>query len=570
MRNRLNLKRLVRLHALDRYAYSLYLKEKLKVRFEDSHTQMVFVSDQPFTRKTFREEVAWDEDYDRDDTFFKWAQTNGVPKAETLESIYHWFGSEDPTIESFEGFKARPVVQAKQVRLHSSKYFDYFDSKERKFFDIEDLALYAGAIGVKIRWDLRSSEEDKRLATRILGLVLAVLIPRENTLAKDVALERIGSEVKRARQSGDTTDELSSIEAQIDQYRQANPLSAFRRLKVRVASSVSAPILMAIAGVIIAVGIIALVYYSTTTPIEENREQLPFFGITEPYNPSSPLAAIPSNLDSADYWFNAGKVAEDIRLKITCFSNAIRHRYDFGEAYLYRGESKMILGFYDDAIVDCSSSIVISRNNNPSGYNSRGGVKLLMGDIESAIEDYTVAIHIKPDYVESYFNRAQARYNLAVRIDSAQAKTQVNYSVSGMDDNAKDQPIPIHTDPKHSAILFEKEGFERISDLYEGAISDFSKVLELDSSYKDVYEPMARVKSDLFLKVLRKCFTAPKGFGDNEYTRVKRYISEARLDISFALKLDPTNPRLLSEQARIEEIYDLASDIESDLGFVRE
>lgn len=493
----LDLKGRRRIDALERFAYSLYLKDKLQVRFEDSSPPIISISGQSFTHRKFREHVEWDEADNREYTIFKWAQKISVPEVETLEFVYRWFGSEDPTIESFEGFKARPSVCAIYLEKHFPKYFTYFESTSKKFFKIEDMAFYASTVGAKIRLDSRSTEDDKRLATRTLGLVLALLLSRENSLAKDLALARINSEVKRARQSGDSTDELRSIEAQIDQCRQANPLRyrVFSWVKVNSLAG-----LFSLLGIFIAFSI--LIYFTLTTFLNnhENLSLVDLDGVNIEARTSDNLLErnlflfseipgylilrTPSSIDSANYWFN--------------------------KAQYETSEKGLILEYLNRAIKIDSTFF--------AAYAFRGDVFKEQMKFDRAETEYSYAIRFGPPDAIFYYKRAQMRYQLK---RSNLAFEDIEKSVVLYPDSLKYNNCYASIEMVRGAILSKLGHFERSiscytralqnnpnnSGLFMGRATSYENLGFLDSAINDYLEITVLRDSEYDSSVVSLAFT---------------------------------------------------------------
>ena len=124
----------------------------------------------------------------------------------------------------------------------------------------------------------------------------------------------------------------------------------------------------------------------------------------------------------------------DFEGAITDYSQAIRLKPDFAEAYNSRGKVKAFLGDIQGALADYNQAIRLKPDYAQAYYN-RGNAKDDLGDKQGAIADYNQAISLKPDYAQAYFNRgivkfalgdregALADYNQAIRLkpDYAQA-----------------------------------------------------------------------------------------------------------------------------------------------------
>ena len=77
---------------------------------------------------------------------------------------------------------------------------------------------------------------------------------------------------------------------------------------------------------------------------------------------------------TAQEWFERGFNATDLDEKLRCYSEAIRLKPDYAEA-----------------------------------FNNRGNARYAKGDLEGALQDYDEAIRLKPDYADAFNNRGNAR-----------------------------------------------------------------------------------------------------------------------------------------------------------------
>ena len=82
---------------------------------------------------------------------------------------------------------------------------------------------------------------------------------------------------------------------------------------------------------------------------------------------------------TAQQWFERGFTAADIDEQLRFYSEAIRLKPDYVEA-----------------------------------FNNRGNARRDKGDLEGALQDYNEAIRLKPDYAEAFNNRGNARREKAI------------------------------------------------------------------------------------------------------------------------------------------------------------
>ena len=104
------------------------------------------------------------------------------------------------------------------------------------------------------------------------------------------------------------------------------------------------------------------------------------------------------------------------------YTEAIRIKPDFAEAYHNRGSLKRELKQYDAALADYTEAIRIKPDFAIAYYN-RGIQKALYEELDAAIADYNEAIRIEPDYAEAHANLGMAKAGLD-RIDEAKSDFQ--------------------------------------------------------------------------------------------------------------------------------------------------
>lgn len=93
---------------------------------------------------------------------------------------------------------------------------------------------------------------------------------------------------------------------------------------------------------------------------------------------------------------------------IADFSEAIRLKSDYTEAYTNRGSAKGYKGDLDGAIADYDTAIRL-KPDDALAYNSRGVAKMQQGNWDEAIADFSEAIRLKPDFALAYSNRGSAK-----------------------------------------------------------------------------------------------------------------------------------------------------------------
>lgn len=113
-------------------------------------------------------------------------------------------------------------------------------------------------------------------------------------------------------------------------------------------------------------------------------------------------------------------------------------------------------------------------------YYSRSGVKKYIGDIDGAIEDCTQAIDLAPNFVLAYVRRAKLKKSKG-DVDGANEDL-------ALADKAREDPVDyqlyrynraLKRDPTNARIYFERAKHKRLLGDREGAISDYTKYIDL-------------------------------------------------------------------------------------------
>ena len=109
-------------------------------------------------------------------------------------------------------------------------------------------------------------------------------------------------------------------------------------------------------------------------------------------------------------------------------------------------------------------------------YNDRGFTRCQNGDIDGGIEDYTEAIRIKPNFAIAYFNRGNANYSSIYKFEAIK-----DYSAAI---RIKPDFAEAHND---RGILFNHLGES------DQAIEDFDKAIQINPNYSEAYNNRGNV-----------------------------------------------------------------------------
>ncbi len=103
------------------------------------------------------------------------------------------------------------------------------------------------------------------------------------------------------------------------------------------------------------------------------------------------------------------------------YTEAIRLKPDYAEAYISRGKARAAKGDLDGAVKDCTEAIRL-KPDYAEAYNNRGNARAEKGNFDGALKDFAEAIRLKPDYADAYYNRGVA---LRAKGDPASAKAAI-------------------------------------------------------------------------------------------------------------------------------------------------
>jgi tetratricopeptide (TPR) repeat protein len=144
---------------------------------------------------------------------------------------------------------------------------------------------------------------------------------------------------------------------------------------------------------------------------------------------------------TAQGWLERGFSATDPDEKIRSYSEAIRLKPDFAEAFNNRAGVRRDIGDQEGALQDFNEAIRLKPDFAEAFYN-RGLVRSDKADREGALQDYSETIRLKPDFAEAFYNRGLAHtdrgdlngalqdFNEAIRLKSDFAEAFRSRSVT--------------------------------------------------------------------------------------------------------------------------------------------
>lgn len=133
--------------------------------------------------------------------------------------------------------------------------------------------------------------------------------------------------------------------------------------------------------------------------------------------------------------------------------------------YLEQGIKETNEGKFDDALHSLNRAISLNHND-PLAFFSLAIVFHNLYEYKSAYENYTMAINLKHDMTDAYFNRAQVV--LAEKDDTR------------LHEALEDLNKAIELDPKFIDALYYKAVVQKKLEDYKGAVETLEKVLKID------------------------------------------------------------------------------------------
>jgi tetratricopeptide (TPR) repeat protein len=191
---------------------------------------------------------------------------------------------------------------------------------------------------------------------------------------------------------------------------------------------------------------------------------------------------------TAQEWFEQGYKAVTFDEKMRCYTEAIRLKPDFAEAFNNRGNARRANADLNGAIRDFDEAIRLKPDYSEA-FNNRGGTRKDNADLNGAIRDYDEAIRLKPDYSEAFNNRGAARiqkgdlngairdYNEATRLkpDNAIAfnnRGTARYDKGDLNGAIRDYDEAIRVKPDYAAAFFNRGSARSNKGDLNGAIRD--------------------------------------------------------------------------------------------------
>ncbi|MGE0637678.1 MAG: tetratricopeptide repeat protein [Bacteroidia bacterium] len=406
-------------HEVEKFAYSLYLKEALNVKFHEGKRDNVEIKGEPFSQSGLEKRIlnTTGTEHPRTRAIFRWIEVETIPDIETLEVIYQTFKQKDEKslveLLSFDELIAEFLSVSEYLKDNIEHYesLKKIEKNKRKTIDKDDVVAYIEHRFAKTHSSNASDAEIRNAYKALLSLVL-LLSTGKNTLAKDAELHRIDKELEKIKEEKffDQKAEISKI---IKDYRNTNPLNIFQKFIAKISSAIGLFL-------VLSVSVLAGYVYSrkqSSLPPDFLRSQEEYLenGYVSQTDTLFHLLQdslnnfTTSNIDSGDYWYKEAKkiyMTDEWDIKIDYFSKALKFNPTRGAIYYHRGSSYESIGFeyYDEAISDYTNAIKyrISDTIIFNGlYSSRGRLKMALKDYAGAEADYNTFLDLTNEWKNS-------------------------------------------------------------------------------------------------------------------------------------------------------------------------
>jgi tetratricopeptide (TPR) repeat protein len=204
---------------------------------------------------------------------------------------------------------------------------------------------------------------------------------------------------------------------------------------------------------------------------------------------------------SAQTYFERGFSAVDPDEKIRFYTEAIRLKPDYADAYNNRGLVRIDKGDVEGALGDYTEAIRL-KPEYALAYNNRGTVHKTKGDVEGALRDYEEAIRLEPDFALAYNNRGTARkakgdvegalrdYEEAIRLKPDYALAYIGRGTArqakgDVEGALRDCDEAIRLKPDYPLVYYNRAVLKGDRSEYRDAITDFQKYLDLGGGERD-------------------------------------------------------------------------------------
>ncbi len=178
-------------------------------------------------------------------------------------------------------------------------------------------------------------------------------------------------------------------------------------------------------------------------------------------------------------WFERGVAAAQHEIwhdAIHAFTEALRARPDYAQAYYRRGIARRQEGDFEGAIADFDQTLRYQPGF-AKAYLGRGTAHGDEGNFKRALADFNKALEIDPEFAEAYYQRGKAYGE----------KGDMKRAVADYD-----EAIRLHAD---FAEAYNDRGIERYNQNdFTGALEDYNEAIRINPQYADAYNSRGLVR----------------------------------------------------------------------------
>jgi tetratricopeptide (TPR) repeat protein len=209
---------------------------------------------------------------------------------------------------------------------------------------------------------------------------------------------------------------------------------------------------------------------------------------------------------TAQQLFERGFNATDLDEELRFYTEAIRLKPDYSEAFNNRGIIHYAKGDFESAIQDYNEALRL-KPDNVEAFNNRGNARYQLGDPEGSLKDYNEAIRLKPNDAGTFNNRgymfslegdyegALKDCNEAIRLkpDFAVAfdtRSSVCFVMGDLAGALKDHNEAIRLKPDYGEAFYNRSFTRKALGDKEGAQSDYDEAIRLGFKPKLNHKPL--------------------------------------------------------------------------------
>jgi tetratricopeptide (TPR) repeat protein len=203
---------------------------------------------------------------------------------------------------------------------------------------------------------------------------------------------------------------------------------------------------------------------------------------------------------TAQQWFERGFNATDLDESLRFYSQAIRLKPDYAQAFYNRGLVRRAKGDLEGALQDYNQAIRLKADY-AHAFVGRGIARKAKGDLEGALQDYNEALRLKPNYADALYNRGLVRnakgdpegalqdYNEAICLkpDHANAfnnRAGARFAKGDLEGALQDCSEAIRLKPDLAAAFTNRAITRRTKGDLEGALQDDNEAIRLRNKLK--------------------------------------------------------------------------------------